>query len=105
MRPLLLIVLLTAPSLAGAQDRYMAHFDQLLRSVTVEACFEGRPPATLHRNARAGTHTVWLRSGGEDYDGGGRSGRLDLRGLGGDACLSWRVDLGAATTAVTTAWP
>jgi hypothetical protein len=97
MRTLLLIVLLTAPPLAGAQDRYTAHFDQLLRSVTVEVCFEGRPPATLHRNARAGTHTVWLRSGGAEYDGGGRSGRLDLRGLGRDACLTWRVDLGAAT--------
>ncbi len=95
MYRILFILLATVPASSWAEDRYHVEFSGGLETVTVEACFDGRPPRELYRNTRARHHTDWIVAGERSIRTRGR--HLPLDGLRDDACVAWQVDLiGAA---------
>jgi hypothetical protein len=96
MPRLILILAIALPLSVFADDRYEVHFDEGLKTVTVDACFDGAAPRRLYRSSDAGKFTQWIRSGDRDMGSGSRSGTLKLPGLPEDACIRWRVDLDKA---------
>jgi len=92
-----LILLLLFTCVAQAEDRYSMRFDHDLGAVTVEACFDGNPPRHIHRSSEARLYTEWVRAAGRDIQHRSARDRLALKGLNAGDCLSWRVNLAAAT--------
>lgn len=97
MRLLMACLFLAAAGPSLALDQYRVDFEPGLGAVNVRACFDGEPPARLYHAAEAARFV-------RNPPNGERATRLTegrtstrLRGMSRDDCLSWRVDLDAAT--------
>lgn len=71
-------------------------FEPNLDSVTVEACFDGSPPRSLHRHDDSWRFTDFIRAPGASRMKPSQSRWLDLTGLSDEACIQWKVDLAGA---------
>ncbi|MFK7984680.1 MAG: hypothetical protein AB8I08_01535 [Sandaracinaceae bacterium] len=78
---------------------YRLSSDAALQTLSIQTCFEGQPPPWLSPGiARASMALL----GARDSDGAVLSvvdGRIDLRSLGRDACMTYRLDVDRARSA------
>jgi predicted metalloprotease with PDZ domain len=95
-KSILTFIILLSPVLARADDHYTVQFDQALKSVTVEACFDGSAPRHLYRNSHSGRHTNWVRINGDEFPHYRRGSRFSLPNMNDDSCVSWQVGLNSA---------
>lgn len=97
----------TAPAGVAADEegqpepglRYRVTSDEALRTLTVSACIRGAAPAFLSPGiARAGAALLGA-TGPDDRPLPVVDGRIDLRSLGRDACVRYRLDVDRARSA------
>lgn len=96
MSRLIALCLLILSLTAQAEDRYQVKFSPDLNSVTVQACFEGAPPRSLHRHDDAWQYTEFVQTPERMPMPVSRSGQLKLSGMPHGSCLKWGIDLAAA---------
>ena len=88
-------ITLTSASVSAA-DQYRAVFSDDLSIVTVEACFEGSAPASLHRHEEVDDFVQWVRIDDRSISESARWGRMPLPRMAPDSCIQWQIDLSQA---------
>jgi len=90
--------LLLIPAVLLADDHYRVVFSDSLDKVTVEACFDGKPPRYLYRSSSAAPFIDFIEADGRRIDPSTRYGRFRLPSMPENRCARWRVDLAAAVS-------
>ncbi len=92
-------ILLLAATPAGAQDIYRVQFDDDLGTVRVEACFEGKTPASLRTHSDSRKYILYARHGDRDIKSNFGRSRISLPRLPENSCIDYAVDIRSAVAA------
>lgn len=101
MLRILFLLLLVLPGLVQAEDRYHVVFSEQLETVTVEVCYDGKPPGYLYRSDEAQPFVNYIVANRQTVEPSSRYGRLRVPALPVDSCMEWQVDLERAAESLS----